>query len=96
MHIKTLLLPEELRVMIQSSIENPGPDVVYQIPHGCPDYHKLSTTLQSNMPITRDQIRSIHSRALSKASDITVTYPKLRQIQVQVHNQQQETTHGSV
>lgn len=91
MHVKTLLLPQELRVMIQSSIESPGPDVVYLIPQGCPDYHKFST-----WPITRDQIRSIHSRALSKASNITVMYPKLRQIQVQVHNHQQEITHGSV
>lgn len=57
MYINTLSLPQELRVVIQSSV---------------------------------------NSRALSRASNITVTYPKLKQIQVQVHNQQQETTHGSV
>lgn len=96
MHIKTLLLPRELRVAIQSSTGSPGPDVVYQIPSGCPDYQRLSFFLQKNLPITRDQIRSIHSRALNKASNVTVTYPKLRQIQIAVVHQQEELFHGSV
>lgn len=96
MHIETLLLPQELRVTIQSSTANPGPDVVYRIPSGCPDYQKLSGTLLKNMPITRDQIRSIHSRALSKASNIVVTYPKLRKVQNAVIQQQEELYHGSV
>lgn len=96
MHIKALLLPQELRIAIQSSTTNPGPDVIYQIPKGCPDYQKLSNTLLKNMPITRDHIHSIHSRALSKASNIVVTYPKLREIQNAVIQQQEELYYGSV
>lgn len=96
MHIKASLLPQALRVTIQSSTANPGPDVVYQIPKGCPDYQKLLNTLLKKMPITRDHIHSIHSRALNKASNIVVTYPKLRKIQNAVIQQQEELYYGSV
>lgn len=96
MHIKTLLLSKEFQIMIQSCSKNPGPDVVYQIPRGCLEYHRLLITLLLNTPITRDEICLIHSRALSSASNITVTYPKLEQIQIKVHNQEWKTAHESV
>lgn len=97
MHIKMLLLHRELLVTIQSSTASPGPDVIYRIPEACPEFPRLSNSLLANMPISRDQIRTIHSRALSNASNISVTYPKLpRLVSTVEETYEKELDHGLV
>lgn len=97
MHIKMLLLHRELLVTIQSSTAGPGPDVIYRIPEACPEYPRLSSSLLASMPLSRDQIRMIHSRSLSNASNITVTYPKLpRLVSTAEENHEKELDHGLV